>query len=68
MHTATEEPLEAMFYVQTMLRLYSKDKQEKLVMSDESEVEGCESEVGVGGWESWVALLVAATQQRLVKK
>jgi hypothetical protein len=49
MHTATEEPLEAMFYVQTMLRLYSKDKQEKLVMSDESEVEGCESEVGVGG-------------------
>jgi hypothetical protein len=57
-----------MFSMQSVLRLYNEDKWEKSVMSDESEVECCESEIGVGGWQFLVALLDAATQQQLVKK
>jgi hypothetical protein len=48
-HVATEGLLEGMSSMKFMLRLYNVGKLEKLVMSDESKVEGCESEVGVGG-------------------
>jgi hypothetical protein len=37
MHATIKEPLEAMFSVQSMPRLYSKDKRKKLVMCHESE-------------------------------
>jgi hypothetical protein len=44
-HTTTEELLEAMSSVQSVLRLYSNDEQEKLLMSQKSTVGSRRSEL-----------------------
>jgi hypothetical protein len=63
-----EEFLEVVHSVQSLLRLYSEDKQEKLVVSHELEVDSHESEVEVGTYQSTVSCTVRSCYQATISE
>jgi hypothetical protein len=54
--------------VQSLLRLYSEDEQEKLVMSHELKVDSRKSEVEVGTYHSTASCIVRCCYQAMISE